>query len=86
MLDLFIGELIILSIMVFVLGMDVFFVGFGMGMVKFRRKQIFYIGFIIGFFYVIMFFGGMVVGNMLLGFFGVLVVYIGGLLLFVLGV
>lgn len=38
MLDLFIGELIILSIMVFVLGMDVFFVGFGMGMVKFRKK------------------------------------------------
>ena len=42
MSDLFIGELITLSIMAFALGMDAFSVGLGMGMVKLRKKQIFY--------------------------------------------
>ncbi len=86
MSDLFIGELITLSIMAFALGMDAFSVGLGMGMVKLRRKQIFYIGFIIGLFHVIMPLGGMAAGNMLSGLLGVLAVYIGGSLLFVLGV
>lgn len=85
MSDLFIGELITLSIMAFALGMDAFSVGLGMGMVKLRRKQIFYIGFIIGLFHVIMPLGGMAAGNMLSGLLGVLAVYIGGSLLFVLG-
>ncbi|WP_338443380.1 manganese efflux pump MntP family protein [Bacillus spizizenii] len=86
MSDLFIGELITLSIMAFALGMDAFSVGLGMGMVKLRKKQIFYIGFIIGLFHVIMPLGGMAAGNMLSGLLGVLAVYIGGSLLFVLGV
>lgn len=86
MSDLFIGELITLSIMAFALGMDAFSVGLGMGMVKLRKKQIFYIGFIIGLFHVIMPLAGMAAGNMLSGLLGVLAVYIGGALLFVLGV
>lgn len=67
MSDLFIGELITLSIMAFALGMDAFSVGLGMGMVKLRKKQIFYIGFIIGLFHVIMPLAGMAAGNMLSG-------------------
>ncbi|MFP9216859.1 manganese efflux pump MntP family protein, partial [Enterococcus faecalis] len=76
--DLFIGERITLSIMAFALGMDAFSVGLGMGMVKLRKKQIFYIGFIIGLFHVIMPLAGMAAGNMLSGLLGVLAVYIGG--------
>ncbi|XVM07104.1 manganese efflux pump MntP [Bacillus subtilis] len=63
-----------------------FFCNLGMGMVKLRKKQIFYIGFIIGLFHVIMPLAGMAAGNMLSGLLGVLAVYIGGALLFVLGV
>ncbi|MDL5610353.1 manganese efflux pump MntP [Bacillus halotolerans] len=86
MSDMFIGELITLSIMAFALGMDAFSVGLGMGMVKLRKKQIIYIGFIIGLFHVIMPLGGMAAGNMLSGLLGMVAVYIGGSLLFVLGV
>ncbi|MCI4139686.1 manganese efflux pump MntP family protein, partial [Bacillus vallismortis] len=63
-----------------------FSVGLGMGMVKLRKKQILYFGLIIGLFHVIMPLAGMAAGNMLSGLLGVLAVYIGGSLLFVLGV
>ena len=68
------------------LGMDAFSVGLGMGMIKLRLKQIFYIGVTIGLFHIIMPFGGIFVGKLLSEKFGSLATWAGGLLLILLGV
>ncbi|MBT2573023.1 manganese efflux pump [Bacillus sp. ISL-51] len=86
MSSVFIGELLALSMMAFALGMDAFSVGLGMGMVRLRKRQIFHIGFVIGLFHVIMPLAGMAAGQLLSGFLGMLAVYVGGSLLFILGV
>ncbi|MFE1561606.1 manganese efflux pump MntP family protein [Bacillus velezensis] len=86
MSNLFIGELVSLSIMAFALGTDAFSVGLGMGMIQLKKKQIFHIGVVIGLFHVMMPLAGMAAGHLLSGFLGMLAVYIGGSLLFILGV
>ncbi|MFU1719810.1 manganese efflux pump MntP family protein [Bacillus velezensis] len=86
MSNLFIGELVSLSIMAFALGTDAFSVGLGMGMIQLKKKQIFHIGVVIGLFHVMMPLVGMAAGHLLSGFLGMLAVYIGGSLLFILGV
>ncbi|MDG8483841.1 manganese efflux pump, partial [Streptococcus pneumoniae] len=79
------GELLTLSIMAFALGMDAFSVGLGMGMVQLRFRQIIYIGLVIGIFHMFMPLFGMLTGQLLSGWLGLLATYIGGALLLVLG-
>ncbi len=81
-----VGELATLVIMAVALGMDAFSVGLGMGMIKLRLRQIFYIGVIIGIFHVFMPLGGMLIGRLLSDQFGGIATLIGGLLLIMLGV
>ncbi|KDE31150.1 manganese efflux pump [Bacillus altitudinis MN12] len=79
------GELLTLSIMAFALGMDAFSVGLGMGMIQLRFRQILYIGLVIGIFHMFMPLFGMLTGQLLSGWLGLLATYIGGALLLVLG-
>ncbi|MFS0654077.1 manganese efflux pump MntP family protein [Bacillus sp. 179-C3.3 HS] len=80
-----VGEWLTLSIMAFALGMDAFSVGLGMGMIPLRVRQILYIGLVIGIFHMIMPLFGMLTGQLLSGWLGLLATYIGGSLLVVLG-
>lgn len=81
-----VGELMTLFLMAIALGMDAFSVGLGMGMIKLRVRQIFYIGVTIGVFHVVMPLIGMMIGKVLSEQFGSIATLIGGLLLIMLGV
>lgn len=81
-----ISELITLVIMAFALGMDAFSVGLGMGLVRLRFRQIFYIGVIIGLFHIWMPLLGMFIGKLLSDKLGMLATYGGGVLLLILGI
>ncbi|MFC4183784.1 manganese efflux pump MntP [Saccharococcus thermophilus] len=85
-MNMFIGEIIALSMMAFALGMDAFSVALGMGLLRLRLKQIFYIGVTIGLFHIIMPLFGMFVGRFLSRQFGSIASYIGGALLLLLGI
>jgi manganese efflux pump family protein len=85
-MSMFIGEIIALSMMAFALGMDAFSVALGMGLLRLRLKQIFYIGVMIGLFHILMPLFGMVVGRFLSRQFGSIASYIGGALLLILGI
>jgi len=79
------GEVLTLFIMAFALGMDAFSVGLGMGLIKLRLRQIFYIGIIIGMFHILMPLSGMLIGRVLSDQFGTVATYLGGGLLLLLG-
>ncbi|MEH6986652.1 manganese efflux pump MntP [Cytobacillus firmus] len=81
-----IGEILTLALMAFALGMDAFSVGLGMGMYKLRLRQIAKIGITIGLFHVWMPLLGMIAGRFLSNTFGAIAGYVGGGLLFLLGV
>ena len=81
-----IGELITLCMMAFGLGMDAFSVGLGMGLIRLRLKQIFYIGLTIGLFHIFMPLFGIIIGRFISQQFGGIATYIGGMLLLVLGI
>ncbi|MBM7704066.1 manganese efflux pump MntP family protein [Metabacillus iocasae] len=81
-----VGEMITLVIMAFALGLDAFSVGLGMGLIRLRLKQIFYIGVTIGFFHVWMPLLGMSIGKLLSDKLGHIASYAGGILLLALGV
>jgi manganese efflux pump family protein len=85
-MSMFIGEIVALSMMAFALGMDAFSVALGMGLLRLRLKQIFYIGVMIGLFHILMPLFGMVVGRFLSRQFGSIASYIGGALLLILGI
>jgi manganese efflux pump family protein len=85
-MGMFIGELVALSMMAFALGMDAFSVALGMGLLRLRLKQIFYIGITIGIFHIIMPLLGMFVGRFLSYQLGSIASYIGGVLLLMLGI
>jgi putative Mn2+ efflux pump MntP len=80
------GELLTLLIMALALGMDAFSVGLGMGLIKLRFKQIFYIGVTIGVFHIWMPLVGMMIGKLLSDTFGTIATLLGGGLLILLGV
>lgn len=79
------GELAPLFIMALALGMDAFSVGLGMGLIKLRFRQIFYIGIIIGVFHIWMPLSGMLIGRLLSDRFGTIATFLGGGLLILLG-
>ncbi|MFC0272460.1 manganese efflux pump MntP family protein [Metabacillus herbersteinensis] len=81
-----IGEFFTLFIMAFALGMDAFSVGLGMGLIKLKVRQIFYIGLTIGVFHIWMPLIGMVIGKFLSNTFGMIATLIGGGLLIFLGI
>lgn len=81
-----IGEFMTLCMMAFALGMDAFSIGLGMGFFRLRLRQMFYIGFTIGLFHIVMPLLGMIVGRFLSQQFGGIASYIGGALLLILGV
>jgi manganese efflux pump family protein len=85
-METLIGEFITLCMMAFALGMDAFSVGLGMGLVRLRLRQIFYIGLTIGMFHIVMPLFGLWLGRFLSQQFGAIASYIGGLLLLILGV
>ncbi|APH03376.1 manganese efflux pump MntP family protein [Bacillus weihaiensis] len=80
------GELVTLIIMALALGMDAFSVGLGMGLIKLRLRQIFYIGVTIGVFHIWMPLVGMLIGRLLSDTFGTIATLLGGGLLILLGV
>ncbi|KAF6512549.1 putative transmembrane protein ywlD [Geobacillus stearothermophilus] len=80
-----IGEIIALSLMALALGMDAFSVALGMGLLRLRLRQIFYIGVMIGLFHIVMPLIGMLVGRLLSREFGSIATYAGGVLLLWLG-
>lgn len=75
-----------LLLMAFALGMDAFSVGLGMGLIKLRVRQIFYIGITIGAFHIFMPLIGMIIGRVLSEQFGAIATSVGGLLLILLGI
>ncbi|MFC4321892.1 manganese efflux pump MntP [Litchfieldia salsa] len=79
------GEFLTLFIMAFALGMDAFSVGLGMGLMRLRLRQIFYIGVVIGIFHILMPLVGMGIGRFLSDQFGTIATYLGGILLLILG-
>jgi manganese efflux pump family protein len=85
-METLIGEFITLCMMAFALGMDAFSVGLGMGLIRLRSKQIFYIGLTIGLFHIFMPLFGLWLGRFLSQQFGAIASYIGGFLLLILGV
>lgn len=81
-----IGEMITIIIMAFALGMDAFSISLGMGMYELRLRQIFKIGITVGIFHIFMPLLGMIAGRFLSQQFDTIAMYIGGGLLFILGV
>ena len=79
------SEWITLFIMASALGMDAFSVALGMGMLGLRLKQMFHIGVTIGIFHIIMPLLGMAAGKLLSTYFGMVATFIGGGLLFMIG-
>ncbi len=67
------------------LGMDAFSVALGMGMLGLRLKQILNIGVTVGVFHVLMPLLGIVAGKMLSTYFDMIATFIGGGLLFIIG-
>ncbi|MGM7721856.1 manganese efflux pump MntP family protein [uncultured Metabacillus sp.] len=80
------GELLTLLIMALALGMDAFSVGLGMGLIRLKARQIFYIGITIGIFHIWMPLVGMLIGKALSDTFGTIATLLGGGLLILLGV
>lgn len=80
------GELLTLLIMALALGMDAFSVGLGMGLIRLKFRQIFYIGVTIGVFHIWMPLVGMLIGRLLSDTFGTVATLLGGGLLILLGV
>jgi manganese efflux pump family protein len=80
------GELVTLFIMALALGMDAFSVGLGMGLIRLRMRQIFYIGITIGVFHIWMPLVGMLIGRLLSDTFGTIATLLGGTLLILLGI
>ena len=85
-IETMIGELLALIIMALALGMDAFSVGLGMGLIRLKLKQIFYIGVTIGVFHIWMPLVGMLIGRVLSDKFGTIATLLGGGLLILLGV
>lgn len=85
-IETMIGELLALIIMALALGMDAFSVGLGMGLIRLKFKQIFYIGVTIGVFHIWMPLVGMLIGRVLSDKFGTIATLLGGGLLILLGV
>ncbi|PMC37437.1 hypothetical protein CJ195_11825 [Bacillus sp. UMB0899] len=81
-----VGELLTLLIMALALGMDAFSVGLGMGLIRLRFRQIFYIGITIGIFHIWMPLVGMLIGRLLSDTFGTIATLLGGTLLILLGI
>jgi manganese efflux pump family protein len=81
-----VGEMVTIIIMAFALGMDAFSISLGMGMYKLRLRQVFKIGITIGIFHIFMPLLGIIAGRFLSDQFGNIAVYIGGVLLLILGV
>ena len=79
------SEWITIFIMASALGMDAFSVALGMGMLGLRLRQMFYIGITIGTFHIIMPLIGIVAGKLLSTYFGMVATFIGGGLLFLIG-
>ncbi|UGB30777.1 manganese efflux pump MntP [Metabacillus sp. B2-18] len=80
------GELVTLFIMALALGMDAFSVGLGMGLIRLRMRQIFYIGITIGVFHIWMPLVGMLIGRLLSDTFGTIATLLGVTLLILLGI
>ncbi len=72
--------------MALALGMDAFSVGLGMGLIRLRIRQIFYIGITIGIFHIWMPLVGMLIGRLLSDTFGTIATLLGGTLLILLGI
>lgn len=79
-------EWIGLFIMATALGMDAFSVALGMGMLGLRLLHIFKIGMIIGLFHMVMPMGGIALGKFLSLHFNMVATFVGGALLFFIGV
>ncbi|WP_243387093.1 manganese efflux pump MntP family protein [Bacillus kexueae] len=78
-------EIMTLFVMAAALGMDAFSVGLGMGLIRLRWRQIFYIGITIGLFHMMMPLAGMTIGRLMTDQLGFLATYAGGSLLMLLG-
>ncbi|MCM3714268.1 manganese efflux pump MntP [Halalkalibacter oceani] len=79
------SEWVALFIMASALGMDAFSVSLGLGMLGLRLRQVFQIGFTIGIFHMIMPLLGVAAGKVLSSYFSMLATFIGGALLFLIG-
>lgn len=80
-----VNEVVSLVFMAFALGMDAFSVSLGMGMQLIRLKRIAFIGIVIGVFHIIMPFIGIMLGKAISGQIGHITIFIGSLLLIVIG-
>ena len=80
-----VSEIISLVFMAFALGMDAFSVSLGMGMRLIRLKRIAFIGMVVGVFHIIMPFIGIMLGKAISGQIGHVTIFIGSLLLIVIG-
>ncbi|GIN57187.1 putative manganese efflux pump MntP [Lederbergia ruris] len=79
------AEIVTVMIMAFAVSMDAFSISIGMGAYKIRLRQIFYIGLVVGIFHLLMPLLGIFAGHLLSGTFGGIAIYIGGILLIILG-
>ncbi|WP_244852156.1 manganese efflux pump MntP family protein [Bacillus sp. J14TS2] len=79
------AEIVTVMIMAFAVSMDAFSISLAIGAYKIRLRQIFYIGLVVGIFHLLMPLLGMFAGHLLSGTFGDIAIYIGGVLLIILG-
>lgn len=79
------AEFIALLIMAFAVGMDAFSISLGMGVYKIRLRRMFYIGLVVGLFHLLMPLAGILMGHLLSGTFGKITIYVGGILLVIVG-
>ncbi|WP_062110694.1 manganese efflux pump MntP [Bacillus niameyensis] len=71
--------------MAFAVGMDAFSISLGMGVYKIRLRRMFYIGLVVGLFHLLMPLVGILMGHLLSGTFGQITIYVGGILLVIIG-
>jgi len=81
----YVSEMISIMIMAFALGMDAFSVSLGIGMNQLRRKQIFQMGLLVGFFHIWMPLLGMFLGEVLIKKIGFIAAVGSGFILLALG-
>ncbi len=80
------GEIISLVFLAIALGMDAFSVSLGMGMQQLRLKRVMEIGFIFGFFHIVLPFIGIIIGKFLSVKIGYIATLTSGLILVAIGV
>lgn len=84
-MDILIGKLLTMNMLAIAVGMDAFSLGFSIGMMRMRIREILMISILIGFFHILMPLIGMAAGNLLSKLIGQIAHLLGGIVLVFIG-